>query len=86
MIITVGSFMKDTAINWFDARDEQILKLWIADNYKLFVECMNLQFKYDKEAHTAARKLRHVKYTSDILKYLDTLQQLNMKVGMSGVM
>ena len=39
-----------------------------------------------KEAQIAARKLRQVKYTSDILMYLDTLPQLNMKVRMSGVM
>ena len=31
-------------------------------------------------------KLWQVKYSNDILKYLNTLQQLNMKVGMSGVM
>ena len=34
MIMTVGSFMKDTARDWFDARDEQIPKLRIVDNYK----------------------------------------------------
>ena len=61
-------------------------KLRIIDNYKLFVESMDLQIKHDKEAQIAARKLRQVKYSSDILKYLDTLQQLNMKVGMSEVM
>ena len=47
---------------------------------------MDLRFKHDKVAQIAARKLRQVKYQSDILKYLDTLQQLNMKVGISGVM
>ena len=46
---------------------------------------MDLRFKHDKEVQIAARNLRQVKYTSDILKYLDTLQQLNMKVEMSGV-
>ena len=86
MIITVGSFMKDTARDWFDARDEQMRKLRIVDNYKSFVESMDLQFRYDKEAQIAAKKLWQVKYQSDILKYLDTLQQLNIKVGMSGVM
>ena len=60
--------------------------LQIVDNYKSFIESMDLRFKHDKKAHIAARKLRQVKYQRDILKYLDTLQQLNMKVGMSGVM
>ena len=73
MIMTVGSCMKDTARDWFDARDEQMRKLRIVDNYKPFVESMDLQFKHDKEAQIAARKLRQVKYQSDILKYLDTL-------------
>ena len=49
MIMTVGSFMKDTARDWFDARDEQMRKLWIVDNYKSFVESMDLRFKHDKE-------------------------------------
>ena len=86
MIMTVGSIMKDTARDWFDARDEQLRKLRIVNNYKLFVKSMDLQFQHDKDAQIAARKLWQVKYQSDILKYLDTLQQLNMKVGMSGVM
>ena len=47
---------------------------------------MDLWFRHDKEAQIDARKLRPVKYQSDIPKYLDTLQKLNMKVGMSGVM
>ena len=86
MIMTIGSFIKDTARDWFDARDEQMRKLRIVDKYKSFMESMDLRFKHDKEAQIAARKLRQVKYQSDIWKYLDTLQQLNMKVGMSGVM
>ena len=57
--------------------------LQIVDNYKSFIESMDLRFKHDKEAPIAARKLRQVKYQSDILKYLDTLQQLNMKVGVT---
>ena len=72
--MTVGSYMKDTTRDWFNARDEQMRKLRIVDNYKLFVECMDLWFKYDKEAQIATRKHRQVKYSSDILKYLDTLQ------------
>ena len=86
MIMTVGSFMKDTARDWFDARDEQMWKLRRVDNYKSFLEPLDLRFKHDKKAQIAMRKLRQVKYTSDILKYLDTLQQLNMKVVMSGIM
>ena len=61
-------------------------KLRIVDNYKSFVESMVLGFKHDKEAQIATRKVWQVKYTSDILKYLDTLQQRYMKVGMSGLM
>ena len=61
-------------------------KLRIVDNYKSFVIFMDLRFKHDKEAEIAARKLWQVKYSSNILKYLDTLQQLDMKVEMSGVM
>ena len=37
MIITVGSFMKDTARDWFDTRDEQMRTLRIVNNYKSFV-------------------------------------------------
>ena len=74
MIMTVGSFMKDPARDWFDARDEQMRKLRIVDNYKSFVESMDLRFKHYKEGQIAARKLRQVKYQSNILKYLDTLQ------------
>ena len=85
MIMTVGSFMKDTARDWFDARDEQMRTLRVRDNYKSFISAMDLRFKHDKEAQTAVRTLRTVKYSGDVLKYLDTLQQLNMKVGMSGV-
>ena len=57
IIMTVGSFMKDSARDWFDARDEQMLKLRIVDNYKSFVESMDLRFKHDTEAQIAARKL-----------------------------
>ena len=85
MIMTVGSFMKDTARDWFDVREEQMQKLQIVDNYKSFIESMDLRFKHNKEAQIAARNLWQVKYSRDILKYLDTLQQLNMKVGISGV-
>ena len=84
--MTVGNFVKDTARDWFDARDEQMRKLLIVDNYKSFVESIDPRLKHNKEAQIAARKLRQVKYQNDILKYFDTLQQLNMKVGMSGVM
>ena len=56
--------------------------LWIVDNYKSFVESMDLQFKHDKEALITVRKLWQVKYAGDILTYLDFLQQLKMKVGM----
>ena len=83
--MTVGSVMKDTARDWFNARDEQMRKLRIVDNDKSFVESMDLGFKHDKEVQITTRKLCQVKYSSDILKYLDTLQQLNMMVGMSGV-
>ena len=62
VIMTVGSFMKDAARDWFDTRDEQIRKLRIVDNYKLFVESMDLWFKLDKVAHIAVRKLQQVKY------------------------
>ena len=86
MIRTVGSLIKDTTRDWFDAQDEQMRKLRIVNHYKSFVESMDLRFNHDKEAQIAARKLRQVKYSGDILKNLDTLQQLNMKVGMSGVM
>ena len=81
MIITVGSLMKDTARDWFDTQDEQMRKLRIVDNYISFVESMDLRFKQVKEAQIAARKLRQVKYQSDILKYLDTLQQLKHDGG-----
>ena len=57
MIMTVGSFLKDTARDWFNARDEQIWKLWIVGNYKSFVESMDLRFKHDKEAQIATTKL-----------------------------
>ena len=50
MIMTVGSFIKDTARDWFNARDEQMGKLPIVENYKSFVESFDLQFKHDKEA------------------------------------
>ena len=85
MTMTVRSFIKDTARDWFDARVKEMRKLRSIDNYKSFVEFMDLRFKHDNEAQIAARKLSQVKYCSDILKYLDTLQQLNMKKGMSGV-
>ena len=84
--MTVGSVMNDTARDWFDAGDVQMRILQIVDNYKSFVESIDLRFKHDKEAQITGRKLRQVKYQSDILKYSDALQQLNMKVGMSGVM
>ena len=47
MIMTVGSFMNDTARDWLDAQDEQMWKLWIVDNYQSFFESMDLQFKHD---------------------------------------
>ena len=61
MIMTVESFMKDTARDCFDARDEQMQKVRSVDNYKSFIESMDLRFKHDKEAQIAARKLRQVK-------------------------
>ena len=86
MIITVGSFMKDTIRDWFDVQDKQMRKLQIVDNYKSFIESMDFRFKNDNEVQIAARKLWQVKYSSNILKYLNTLQQPHMKVWMSGVM
>ena len=61
-------------------------KLRIVDNYKSFVELMDRRFKHEQEAQIAGRKLRQVKYQSDILKHMDTRLQRSMKVGMSGVM
>ena len=60
--------------------------LRIVENYKSFMESMELRIKHGKEAQIATKKVREVKYSSNILKYLDTLQQLNMKVRISGVM
>ena len=82
MILNVGSFLKDTARDWLDARDEQMRKLRIVNNYKSLVKSMDLRFKHDKKAQIAARKFRQFKHTRNILKFLDTFQQLNMKVGM----
>ena len=73
-------------MDWYDARGEEMRKLRIVENYKSFVKSIHLRFKHDKEAQIATRKLRQLKYTSEILKYMDTVQQLNMMVGMSGVM
>ena len=56
--MTAGSSIKDTARDWFNAQDEQMRKLQIVNNFKSFVECMDLWFKHDKEAQIAARNLR----------------------------
>ena len=55
-------------------------KLQFVDKYKSFLQSMDHGFKNDKEAQIAASKLRLFKYSSDILKNFDILQQLNMKV------
>ena len=47
--MTVGSFLKYTAMDWFDTREEEMRKLQIVDNYKSFDESMDLRFKQDKE-------------------------------------
>ena len=56
--MTIGSFMKDTARDWLDARDEQMRKLRIVDNYKSFVVSMDLRFMHNKEAQIAAIELQ----------------------------
>ena len=61
-------------------------KFRIIDNYKSFIKSMDFQFKHNKGAQIATRNIQQVKFSSDIPKYLDTLQQLSMKVNMSGVM
>ena len=49
-------------------------RVGIVDNYKSFIESLDLWFKQDNEAQIAVRKLCQLKYSIDILKYLYTLQ------------
>ena len=56
MIITVGSYMNDTARDRFDAGAEQMRKLRIVDEYKSFIEPKDHKFKYDKEAQITQEK------------------------------
>ena len=78
--------MKDTARGWFNDCEKQRRKLRICNNYISFIKSIDLRFKNDKESRNSAWKLRQIKYTSDILKNLDTHLQLKMKVRISGVM
>ena len=42
IIITIGRFMMGTTRDWFSTQDEQMWKLWIGNNYKSFIESMDL--------------------------------------------
>ena len=86
MLITIiGAFMKRRARDWFDNRAHTLRTNRKADTFSAFVSAMDERFKVDKEDHVNYEKLWKVKYSRDVLDYIDRLEGLNMRVGLSGL-
>jgi N-acetylglutamate synthase-like GNAT family acetyltransferase len=84
-ITIVGSHMEGKARDWFDSRKRQMRDLHVKDNFKSFHEAMDARFKTDKEDHVNLRKMKKVVYNNDVQAYIDALEHLNLKVGLSGL-
>ena len=77
--------MKGKARDWFDSRKKQLKALNVKDNFAAFCEAMETRFRTVKEDHVNLRKMKKVTYKNDIQAYIDTLEHLNLKVGLSGL-
>lgn len=85
LIRVVASFMKGRAKEWYHTRARNLRKNHKVDTFRAFAAAMDQRFKVDFEAEAAYSKMAGVKYTSDILEYIDTLEALNEKAGVSGI-
>src|SRR6195952_4550781 len=77
--------MEGKARDWYDSRKRQMKALHLTDNFASFCEAMDARFKTDKEDHVNLRKMKKVQYNGDVQAYIDTLEHLNLKVGLSGL-
>jgi hypothetical protein len=84
-ITIVGSHMDGKARDWFDSRKRQMRDLHVNDNFISFQKAMDARFKTDKEDHVNLRKMKKVIYNNDVQAYIDSLEHLNLKVGLSGL-
>jgi len=84
-ITIVGSHMEGKARDWYDSRKRQMKALHLTDNFASFCEAMDARFKTDKEDHVNLRKMKKVQYNGDVQAYIDSLEHLNLKVGLSGL-
>ena len=66
LITIVGSFMKDIALDWFDARASTLFESHKVDTFAAFVEAMDERFKTEEEDKEALKKFErsNIKATS----------------------
>ncbi len=85
LIRIFGSFMTGEARDWFDTRADTLEDNRQTDTFSAFVSAMDERFKVDFEKETNYRALSKVKYTGNVLQYIDKLRALNQKVGIAGI-
>ena len=84
LITIVGAFMKGKAREWFDNRSRKLRRNRKVDTFTAFVEAMSEQYKHDKERDVQFEKLHQLQYSGNIFEYINKLEALNMRVGLSG--
>jgi len=85
LIRILGAFLTGRARDWFDQRARRLRNNRQNDKFGAFVSAMDERYKVDFEVKVNYKKLFQVKYTGNILQYLDKLEGLNEKVGIAGI-
>jgi hypothetical protein len=82
----LASLLRDDALDWFHARETKFKVNKMTDTWSQFVEAMEKRFTDGLELRKYVEKMRALKYDGSIDTYLSRLEEMNSRVGASGIM
>jgi hypothetical protein len=85
-ILWVGSLMTDYALNWFQNRQNWCEANKFQDQWNLFKEAIEEQFKDSAGLKKDTDKMNALKYKDDMDDYINQLEDLNTRVGATGAL
>ena len=83
-IQTVGTFLKGTALSWYQQRRGELKASKTKDTWRQFKAAMEDRFTDHMEMRKDWRKMRQLRYKGDIQEYLSKLLEINGRVGAKG--
>ena len=81
----VGSLLSEDALNWFLTRQTRNEVNRLTDTWSEFKEALVKEYTDELELDKDEEKLRALKYEGSISRYTAKLEEINSRVGMSGV-